>query len=208
MADYCTLPLENLREVPANVSSDQAVFVEPLAAACRILEQQHLSNKQDITVLGDGRLGILCAWVLATSGADVTLVGHHPEKLKLARWRHLKTAHENDAKKQATDLVIESTGRSGGLAAALKLCRPQGTIILKSTSALANTIDLSPVVVNELNILGSRCGRFEDGVRMIQAQPDMPLHRLISARYRLEQGLEAFAHAKRPTALKILLEMA
>jgi alcohol dehydrogenase len=208
MAEYCALPLLNLREVPPNITSDQAVFVEPLAAACRILEQQQLSANERIIVLGDGRLGILCAWVLTSARADVTLVGHHPEKLELARWRHLQTAHINDLPKQSADLVIESTGRSGGLATAFHLCRPLGTILLKSTVALGENVDLSPVVVNELNILGSRCGRFDDAIQMMQAYPDMPFHRLISARYPLAEGLAAFAHAARPTALKVLLEVA
>jgi alcohol dehydrogenase len=208
MAEYCTLPVQNLRQVPPNLRNDRAVFVEPLAAACRILEQQRLSSEERVTVLGDGRLGILCAWVLTTAVTDITLVGRHPEKLELARWRHLKTAYKEDIPAQAADLVIEATGRSGGLSAALELCRPQGTIILKSTVALTDNVDLSPIVVNELNILGSRCGRFEDGVQMMQVYPDMPLDRLISARYPLEKGLAAFARAERPTALKILLEVA
>lgn len=207
MAEHCALPLANLIEVPANLTNDQAVFVEPVAAACRILEQQHLSGDERIVVLGDGRLGTLCAWVLTTAAADVTLVGRHPEKLERARWRGLQIAYGKDLPRQTADLVIEATGRGGGLATALELCRPLGTIILKSTAALADNINLSPAVVNELKILGSRCGRFEDGLEMIQTYPDIPLHRLISARYPLEEGLAAFAHAERPTALKVLIEV-
>ena len=208
MADYCTLPVQNLREVPPNLTNDQAVFVEPLAAACRILEQRRLSGEERVTVLGDGRIGILCAWVLSTVVSDITLVGRHPEKLELARWRHLQIAGVEDRPPQPADLVIESTGRSSGLSAAFALCRPQGTIVVKSTLASTHNVDLSPAVVNELNILGSRCGRIEDGLQLMLAHPDMPLHRLIGARYPLEEGLAAFAHATQPVALKILLQVA
>lgn len=127
--------------------------------------------------------------------------------LPVQNLRALPPDISNDMPEHAAELVIESTGRGTGLSAAFELCRPLGTIILKSTAALAEAVDLTPMVVNELNIIGSRCGRFDDAIQMVQSCPDMPQHRLISARYPLEEALDAFTHAERPTALKVLLEV-
>lgn len=207
MAEYCALPVANLREVPSGLSDDQAVFTEPLSAACTILQQLPLEGTERVVVLGDGRLGMLCAWMLSTAVVDVTLIGRHPEKLALASWRHLKTALEGEGRQGAADVVIEATGRASGLAAAIALCRPRGTIVLKSTIASRSEINLTPLVVNEQTLIGSRCGRFEDGIRMLQDYPDLPLERLISARYPLEQGLAAFAQAAAPETLKVLIEV-
>lgn len=207
MADYCTLPLANLLEVPAEISDERAVLVEPLSAACEILEQVPLKGNECVLVLGDGKLGILCAWVLATVAADVTLVGHHPEKLATSRWRELKTCIGASSVKPGADVVVEATGAPDGLAQAMALCRPRGTIVLKSTVAASVNLNLSPVVIHEMILLGSRCGRFRNGLAMMERFPDLPLERLITARYPIADALRAFEEAGTGKALKVLLEI-
>jgi len=207
MADYCVLPLVNLLEIPAAMSKDRAVLVEPLSAACEILEQVELQGTERALVLGDGRLGILCAWALSTALSNVTLVGHHQDKLDKAGWRHLRMVCGSSQVEPGADLVVEATGSGGGIIEAMSLCRPRGTIVLKSTIASQGGINLAPVVINELTVLGSRCGRFSDGLSMLQAYPDMPVERLITARYRIEQALEGFERATQPDAFKVLLEI-
>jgi len=166
-----------------------------------------MSGAERIIVLGDGRLGILCAWVLATVSSNVTIVGHHPDKLEHARWRGIKTALHEEEIEPGADILVEATGSGQGIAEAMSLCRPRGTIVLKSTVAMQGNINLAPVVVQEQTILGSRCGRFGDGLRIMQDFPDMPLERLISGRYPLEKAEEAFARAQDGEALKVLLEV-
>jgi len=226
MADYCTLPTRNLREVPAGMSDDRAVFVEPLSAACEILEQLGIGLRAKdadrrlldgqctapaeharVLVLGDGKLGVLCAWVLSTVFADVTLVGHHPEKLAAAQWGRLRTTLESQMALAGADLVVEATGSGSALARAIELCRPRGTIVLKTTVAASEPVNLSPVVIGEQRIIGSRCGQFDDGLALLQAYPDMPIERLITARFRMEQAPSAFEEARKPSSLKVLLEM-
>ncbi|MDZ7641464.1 MAG: thio(seleno)oxazole modification radical SAM maturase SbtM [Desulfurivibrio sp.] len=207
MAEYCVLPTANLYPVAPDLAVERAVLVEPLAAACEILEQLAVSGTERIVVLGDGRLGILCAWVLATVAADVTLVGRHPEKLALAAWRGLKTVLSGDGPLAGADIVVEATGSGAGLNQALALCRPRGTVVLKSTVASPGELDLAPLVINEITLLGSRCGRFTDALAMLAESPDMPLARLITHRYPLDQAEAAFAQAASGQALKVLLEI-
>ena len=207
MADYCTLPTANLLEIPTLLSDDRSVFIEPLSAACEILEQVEPEGSERVLVLGDGRLGILCAWALSTMVSDITLVGHHPEKLQVARWRHLKTAQGVAGTEPGADIVVEATGSGVGISEAMTLCRPRGTIVLKSTTASQGELNLAPIVINELRVIGSRCGRFRDGLRMMESYPDMPLERLITARYPIEQAPKAFDRASKPDALKVLLDM-
>jgi threonine dehydrogenase-like Zn-dependent dehydrogenase len=207
MADYCMLPVTNLHEIPDSITDQRAIFIEPLSAACEILEQVRFKGWERVIVLGDGRLGILCAWALTTVVADVTLMGHHPEKLNLAKWQHLKTALSSDEFEAGADIVVEATGSGEGIIEAMSLCRPRGTIVLKSTVASQGKLNLSPLVVNEQTLVGSRCGQFKDGLHMLESYPDMPLDRLITARYPIEQALKAFERAARPDALKVLLEV-
>ena len=206
IAEYCRLPVGNLHPVPADLSTDRAAFIEPLSAACEVLDQVNLTGAEKITVLGDGRLGILCAWALATVSDNVTLVGHHPEKLEIARWRRLVTTRTVDAVDGA-DIVVEATGNPQGFADALAVCRPRGTIVLKSTLASQGELNLAPVVINEITVVGSRCGLFKSGIAMLQQYPDMPVERLITAKYPLAQALEAFDRARAPGALKVLIEI-
>jgi alcohol dehydrogenase len=205
MADYCVLPAVNLLEVPADISDDRAVLTEPLAAACEILEQLPLKGSEKVIVLGDGRLGILCAWVLATAVKDVTLLGHHQEKLDLARWRHLKTTLDPSKVEPRADVVVDSTGSGRGIEEAMRLCRPRGTIVLKSTVASQGDINLAPIVINEVCLLGSRCGQFRDGIGVLRNYPDMPVEKLITDRYPLEDAVSAFARAHCSDAIKVVL---
>jgi alcohol dehydrogenase len=206
MAEVCVLPAANLLDVPDELSDDRAVLVEPLSAACEILEQHPLRDGECVAVLGDGKLGILCAWVLAAAGADVTLAGRHAEKLELAQWRRLQTRLATEPLAGGFDLVVEATGSEAGLARAIELCRPRGTIVLKSTVAAPHQLHLAPVVIHELTLLGSRCGQFKDGLAFLAQHPDAPLDRLIAARYPVEQAVEAF-RAAAGSSLKVLLTM-
>jgi alcohol dehydrogenase len=208
MAEFCVLPTANLLAVPDGIPDERAVFLEPFSAACEILEQLPIRGDERIVVLGDGRLGILCAWVLASLATDVTIVGHHPEKLNRARWHNIRTVPEMTPGESGADIVVEATGTGQGLAAAISLCRPRGTIVLKSTVAIQGEVNLAPIVINELTVLGSRCGRFADGLARMQNLPDMPLERMISGRYPLSRVEEAFVRAEEKDSLKILLEIA
>lgn len=206
MADFCVLPIRNLLEVPVAISDNRAVLTEPLAAACEILEQLEVKDSQKIVVLGDGRLGILCAWVLITTGADVTLLGHHPDKLKTAGWRNLKCITGLDEIQNRADIVVDAAGSAQGLKDAMQICRPRGTIVLKSTVASRDAINLSPLVIDEITLLGSRCGQPSDALAIMQAYTDMPLEKLISASYPIEQARAAFDEALYGKPLKIVIE--
>lgn len=205
MADHCVLPIANLIEIPDDISSDRAVFIEPVSAACEILEQVTMDGSERVVVLGDGRLGILCAWVLSTA-ADVMLVGRHPEKLAMAAWNGIKTRIGIGAAGSA-DIVVEATGSESGLADAMQLCRPRGVIVLKSTMASPYMINLSPIVIHEWTVIGSRCGQFQDGLDMLRRYPDMPLERLITDRFPLSAAVSALEQAARRSAIKVLLDV-
>lgn len=208
LAEYCQLPVANLLTVPENIPDDRAVLTEPLSAACEILEQLPVRGDERVIVLGDGRLGLLCAWVLSTAISDVTIVGHHAQKLAAASWRNIKTAFCEKDIGPGADIVVEATGSGAGLVSAMELCRPRGTIVLKSTVAVSGDVNLAPIVINEQTLLGSRCGRFADGLTIMRDFPDMPLDRLITARYPLKQVHEAFVRARRSDALKVVIDVA
>ena len=207
MADYCILPISNLVRVPSSLSKEQAVLIEPLSAACRILDQIQLAEHERVIVLGDGPLGILCAWVLSTVVSHVTLVGHHPHKTDTARWRNIKVVHGVSESLYGADVVVEATGSGNGLPKAMALCRPRGTIVLKSTVSTAETMNLSPLVVSEQTLVGSRCGNFEAALNLLNCHPDMPLRRLITAVYPIEHAKEAFDLASGSDALKVALSL-
>jgi alcohol dehydrogenase len=206
MAEYCLLPVANLLSVPDSLSDDQAVFIEPLSAAYEILEQVKVRKQDRCVVLGDGKLGILCAWVLCTVCDDVTLAGHHAENLQKAAWQHLKTTAGAAGIAPGADLVVEATGSVSGLTTAINLCRPRGTLVLKSTLADGAALNLAPVVVNELTVVGSRCGLFQAGLQGMTAHL-FPVERLIAARYPLEKAEEAFIAAAQHGTLKVILDI-
>ncbi len=208
-AEYLTLPVENLHLVPDAISDAEAIFVEPLAACFEIVEQVQVRPTSAVLVLGDGKLGLLAAQVLRLTGAQVTLQGRHQAKLAVARSLGIGTTHvdETPPSAGAYDLVVECSGSASGLEAARRLVRPRGTIVLKSTVAQKATIDLAPFVVDEITVVGSRCGPFAPALRAL-AQKRIRVAPLLSATYPLHQGVEAFAHAARHGALKVQLEMA
>ena len=205
-AEELVLPERCLSVVPDSVSDERAVFAEPLAAASHVLDELDPAPRGPVLVLGDGKLGLLIALALAGAGVDVTLVGHHAEKLSLAAAAGVKTAleHELDACR-SEPVVVEATGSAGGLARALGLVRPRGLLVLKTTLAEAPKIDLSPIVVNELRVVGSRCGDVERALRLLERGSVDPLP-LVSERHPLERADEALARAGLPGMLKVLIE--
>jgi threonine dehydrogenase-like Zn-dependent dehydrogenase len=205
-ADFVTLPYGNLHEVPVAIEDERAVFVEPLAAAFQMLEQVQVRAGTAAAVIGDGRLGNLCAQVLANAGADVSVFGRHRRKLALLARLGLETMEPGDASAHRFDLVIEATGSPSGLTAALDRVRPRGTLILKSTYAGAAPVDLSPAVVNEITIVGSRCGPFERAIDAL-GRREVDVEPMVDAVYQLEDGVAAMERAAASGTLKVLLRM-
>jgi len=206
-ADYLVLPASNLHEVPPEVSNHQAVFVEPLAAAFQILEQVSVTRNTRALVLGDGKLGLLAAQVLARAGAECWLRGRHPEKLRIAQSLGLSVSKDNRIAEKFFDLVVECTGTTEGLRHAMQFVRPRGTIVLKSTVAGADGPNLTPVVVDEVTVVGSRCGPFAPAIAAL-AEGTVRVEQMISHVYALDDGIRAMQHAAKPGALKIVLTMA
>jgi threonine dehydrogenase-like Zn-dependent dehydrogenase len=204
-AEYLVLPVRNLHLVPDSLPDEVAVFTEPLAAACEILQQVHVCPTDRAIVLGDGKLGLLCAQVLALTGCDLLVVGRHQEKLDIAAQRGIPTAQEDGAIETAADLVVEATGRPEGYAAARCLVRPRGTVVLKSTYHGALDADLTMAVVDEIALVGSRCGPFAPALRLLERRL-VDVLSLIHARYSLAAAQAAFDHAARTGTLKVLIE--
>lgn len=205
-AEYLTLPVRNLHIVPEEVPDEEAVFTEPLAAALEIPEQVHIRPTQRVIVLGDGKLGLLVAQVLALTGCDLLAVGHHPEKLALLARRGIATALEGEVDGPPADVVVECTGRPEGFAAAKRLLRPRGVLVLKSTYHGRVEADLTSLVVDEITVVGSRCGPFPPALRLLQRRW-VDVRSLIGAIYPLEDGIAAFARAAEPGMLKVLLRV-
>ncbi len=210
-ADYVSLPNCNLLPVPENVSDDEALFTEPLAAACEILEQIQLKPTERVVVIGDGKLGLLVAQVLALTGCELHVIGRHEQKLAILSQRGIRT--ESVARGQESvlpncwaDVVVECAGNAKGFAEARRLVRPRGTIVLKSTYHGMLEINMSMIVVDEIRLLGSRCGPFAPALRLL-ASGLVDVTSLIEARYTLDHGLAAFDHAARKGTLKVVLEM-
>jgi alcohol dehydrogenase len=203
-AEYLTLPITNLHTVPDTISDEVAVFTEPLAAACEIVQQVHVRPTDRVIVIGDGKLGLLCAQVLALTGCDLTVVGHHPEKLEIVARQGIPTALEDAAIEGGADVVVEATGHPGGYAAARRLVRPRGTVVLKSTYHGSLDANLTAVVVDEITLVGSRCGPFTPALRLLE-RGLVKVAPLIQARYTLSEVLTAFEHAAQPGTLKVLV---
>lgn len=205
-AEYLTLPEENLHEVPGNVSDDDAVFTEPLAAALEILEQVKMGPGTEVLVVGPGKLGQLICRVLAMTGAEVSALGRGAEKLSRLGDCVAKGFSDSPPERHF-DVAVECTGNPQGFAAALAALRPKGTLVLKSTYPSALSIDATPVVVDEIRVVGSRCGPFDKALELL-ASGGLNLSELIDARYPLADGLAAFDRHTEPGVLKVLLEMA
>ncbi len=205
-AEYVTLPEENLHPAPTSVRDDVAVFVEPTAAAFRITEQVKVGPEDRVIVLGDGKLGQLVAQVLWLTSKNLICVGKHAWKLMLLRDLGIATAHVNDPVERGADLVVEATGSYAGFARALELVRPEGTVVLKTTTTHPTAMELSKPVINEVKIIGSRCGPFRPALEALSLG-NVEVRPMITAAYDLRDGEEALHRAAADDALKILLHM-
>jgi threonine dehydrogenase-like Zn-dependent dehydrogenase len=208
-ADRFTLPADNLLEVPKAIDDDHAVFTEPLAAAYQILRQLTIEGRPYVTVLGDGRLGLLCAQVMSQLNATVRVVGKHTSKLALCEKWGVKHRLLDDVGLRADqDIVVDCTGSPTGLVTAMKMVRPRGTIVMKTTVAANGSphgVDLSPLVIHEINLIGSRCGPFSEALAALGAQK-IDVLSLISRRMKLAEGVEALRAAQQKDVIKVLLE--
>jgi threonine dehydrogenase-like Zn-dependent dehydrogenase len=207
-AEYLSLPPMNLLTVPDEVADERAVFTEPLAAACGITERVHVREGERVAVVGDGKLGLLCAQALQVlTGAEVTLVGRHESKMRVAARRGVETVRSDELKpsaQRAFDVVVEATGSGAGFQTALGLLRPRGTLVLKSTFHGTTEFNAAPVVVDELSIVGSRCGRFAPALELLR-QGSVDVESLVAEEHPLADGLHAFERAAAPGVLKVLL---
>ncbi len=205
-AEYFVLPVRNLHIVPASVPSEHAVFTEPLAAACEILDQVRIPHGAEVAVLGDGKLGLLVAQVLQLHGARVRQFGRHPEKLRIAESAGISV--EANCKRlpdSAFDWVVEATGSADGLQQAVPMARPRGTVVIKSTVHGPVSIDTAPLVVDEITMIGSRCGRFEPALKLLRSR-EVKIEEMISARVPLAEAPRAFDLAA-GGALKVLITL-
>jgi threonine dehydrogenase-like Zn-dependent dehydrogenase len=205
-AEYLTLPARNLREAPPRVSDEEMVFTEPLAAAFEVPQQVHVRPDDAVLVLGDGRLGLLVAFVLGLCCGNVTLAGRHDAKLALAGQKVMTVRTEEIGKERRYDVVVEATGSRDGIGTALDVVKPRGTVVLKSTLRDAWKIDLSRVVVDEVTLVGSRCGPFAPAIEAL-ASGRVDVRPLISAVYPFDQALHAFERAGRKESIKVLLDL-
>jgi threonine dehydrogenase-like Zn-dependent dehydrogenase len=205
-AEFLKLPVANLLPVPREISDERAVFTEPLAAACAILERVDVTEATRVAVIGDGKLGLLCAQVLKTTGAPVTLVGKHSSKLRIAARRGIETVTVSQAqgRKGEFDVAVEASGSPTGFSLALNLLRPRGTLVLKSTFHGATEIDAAPLVVNEIGVIGSRCGRFAPALELLKTRA-VDVQSLISEEFPLANGIRAMERAAEPGVMKVLL---
>lgn len=203
-ADFMRLTERNLHIVPDSVSDDSAVFVEPLAAALQILEAVHISPRDRVVVIGAGKLGMLVAQVLRLTGADIAVIVRREKQSKLLEnWKIPALAREDVQNRQA-DVVVDCTGTAEGFAESLDLVKARGTIVLKSTYVGIPQANLTRIAVDEIRVIGSRCGPFDAALRLLDAQL-IDVESLIEARYDLDDALQAMTHAAEKGALKVLL---
>ncbi len=206
-ADQVAIPQTSMHIVPDSISDDQAVLIEPLAAALQIQQQIEISSVQNAIVLGDGRLANLCAQAISQSVKNIKVVGKH--ELKLARFRKfgIETIHLNDLiREKDFDLVVDCTGSVTGLPLALQLVKPRGTIVMKTTVAADHVISLAPVVIDEISVVGSRCGPFDLAIELLQADR-FDLSGLVTHRFALEEAAKAFEMAVDPSAFKVVFDV-
>ena len=206
MAEYLILPAENLHVVPDGVPAERAVFTEPLAAALEIHEQVDIGPETRVLVVGDGKLGQLIARALAMTGCRLTVAGRHAEKLRLIAEAGIATVDAAEVKPRSVDVAVECSGSPSGFDLARRALRPRGTLVMKSTYAGELTFNASSVVVDELTLVGSRCGPFAPALHLISSGAIDP-QPLIDGRYPLINGLEAFEHAQKPGVLKVIIEV-
>ena len=205
-AEFLKLPNQNLFPVPKNVSDERAVFTEPLAAACGILERVSITSSDRVAVIGDGKLGLLCAQVVALTGAQLLLIGKHSSKLQIADRRGIETSDPESAAKRARqfDVVVEASGGAAGFGLALDLLRPKGQLVLKSTFHGKTELDAARIVVDEISIVGSRCGRFTPALDLLK-KAAVDVDSLVSEEFPLARGVRAMRRASARGVLKVLL---
>ena len=207
-AEFLNLPTRNLLAVPAEVSDLQAVFVEPLAAAFGITEQVEILPETRVAVIGDGKLGNLCAQSMALKSENTFLIGKHADKLKLVAARNIQTVLLADASKLngSLDVVVEASGSESGFAVALDLLKPRGKLVLKSTFQGRTNLEMWRVVVNEISVVGSRCGRFAPALELLKNR-SVDVESLVSAELSLNDGVKAMTEAERKGVMKVILLM-
>ena len=204
-AEYTTLPLANLHRVPASVPDEMAVFTEPLAAALEVQQQIQIKPTDRVLVIGAGRLGQLIAQTLALTGCDLRVLARHAHQQSLLRARGIRVIAEEELKPWRWDIVVEATGSPSGFSLARQAIRPRGTLVLKSTYKGEMNVNFSSIVVDEINIIGSRCGPFEPALRLmelLQVDPTV----LIADEFKLDDALKAFERAAETGVLKVLLQ--
>lgn len=205
-ADYLTLPVNNLHRVPDTVSTDTATFTEPVAAALEIQQQVQIKPSDRILVVGDGKLGQLIAQTLAITGCDLLAIGRHSDKLANLEAQGIKTGFVDLVKDRSFDIAVECTGNPEGFAIARRALRPRGTLVLKSTYAGNLTFDASSLVVDEITLIGSRCGPFPEALEVL-SKNQINVKPLIQGHYPLEEAIAAFNHAQKRGVLKVLLDI-
>ncbi len=205
-ANYLTLPVANLHPVPEQITTDAATFTEPLAAALEIQEQVKILPEHKVLVVGDGKLGQLVAQTLALTGCNLLVIGRHHDKLEKLESRGIAVGFEDIVSPRSFDIAVECTGNPDGFNLALSGLRPRGTLVLKSTYAGKLTLDASALVVDEITVVGSRCGPFAKALDLL-SQKKVDVTSLIETCYPLEEGLAAFSHAQQRGTLKVLLKM-
>lgn len=205
-ADYVSVPVDNLHELPETVSDEQAVFVEPLAAAYQVIKQCKIEKRMKVAVLGSGRLGLLVAQVLQSTGCKLEVIGRNPLTLSFCEKKGIQIRPVDEVVPKADhDLVVECTGAAAGLELACRVVRPRGIIVLKSTYAADAKLNLSPVVINEITLLGSRCGPFAEAINAL-ARKQIDVLSMITKTFPLSRGAEAFAATTEPQHIKVLLK--
>ena len=204
--ELLTLPERNLHLVPDSITTEQAVFVEPVAAACEILDQVRIPKGEEVALLGDGKLGLLIAQALQASALRVHLYGHHKDHLTIAAASGVETFFRKKLPSRRYGFTIDATGSSEGLAQAIGMTRPRGTVVLKSTIHGLVPLDTAHVIVQEITLVGSRCGRFEPALRLL-ANGKVHVGALISDIFDLRDAARAFARAAEPGVLKVLLRI-
>jgi len=205
-AEFTNLPVANLHRVPASVPDEMAVFTEPLAAALEIQRQIQINPSDRVLLLGAGRLGQLIAQTLALTGCDLRVVARHKHQQDLLKARGIMTISEEEIKPWRWDVVVEATGSPSGFALARRAIRPRGILVLKSTYQGEMNVNFSSVVVDEINIIGSRCGPFEPALHLMESKQVDPTV-LIAAEFKLKDALKAFEHAAEPGVLKVLIDV-
>ena len=205
-AEYLTLPVKNLHKVPDTISTDEATFTEPVAAALEIQQQIQICPVDKVLVVGDGKLGQLVAQTLALTDCQLLVIGRHQEKLANLEEKGIKTGFVDAVTTGAFDIAVECTGNPEGFGIARRALRSRGILVLKSTYAGNLSLDISSLVVDEITLIGSRCGPFAPALELL-SQQKVNVKSLIQARYPLEAGMDAFAHAQKKGVLKVLLDI-